>query len=43
MERRELMKPCDNCTVNIQQYLDHDEITCYLTCKKFKEWRKANG
>jgi len=34
------MKPCDKCSTNIEQAIMFDEITCYLTCKKWKRWSK---
>lgn len=37
------MKPCDNCTINIDQAIQFDEVICYLTCEKWQEWSKANA
>jgi len=34
-------KPCDNCTVNAEQY--DEGITCFKTCKDWKEWDKRRG
>lgn len=34
-----LTKPCDDCSTNIDQAMYQDEITCYKTCKAFKEWQ----
>ena len=36
-------KPCDECTTNIEQAIDHDSVECYLTCKDFKEWREESN
>jgi len=33
-------KPCENCRINIEQAILYDEVDCYLTCEKFKEWKK---
>lgn len=35
-----MRKPCDNCTVNVEQAIDNEEITCYLTCEKWLQWSK---
>jgi len=32
-------KPCDNCTVNIEEAILYDEVMCYLSCKDFRLWR----
>ena len=39
LEWIETNKPCDNCTTNIDQAIQCDEITCYLTCEDFKKWQ----
>ena len=36
------MKPCDKCKVNISQYIDEGQVTCYLKCEKWKEWSKKH-
>lgn len=33
-------KPCNNCTINIKQYIESGEVYCYKTCKEFKTWQK---
>ena len=35
-------KPCDNCTVNLEQAAFHDEVTCFKTCKDWKDWKEWN-
>jgi len=35
-----MKKPCDNCTINIEQAIDNDEVTCFKTCKKWQKWGK---
>uniref|UniRef100_A0A6M3L2T2 Uncharacterized protein n=1 Tax=viral metagenome TaxID=1070528 RepID=A0A6M3L2T2_9ZZZZ len=34
-----MKKPCDDCTTNIDQAIQCDEVTCYQTCEEFKKWR----
>ena len=34
-------KPCDNCTVNLEQAFLYDEVTCFQTCKKWLVEEKA--
>ncbi len=31
-------KPCDDCSTNIDQAIQCDEITCFQTCPQYKEW-----
>ena len=33
--------PCDDCTTNILEAVMYDEVSCYLTCKQFKDWQKG--
>ncbi len=36
-----MTKPCDNCTTNIDQAINYDEVTCFQTCNKFKQWQSS--
>lgn len=33
------VKPCDGCMTKIDQAVIYDEVTCYETCEKLKEWQ----
>jgi len=35
-----IQKPCDDCTVNIEQAILYDEVSCFGSCESFKEWRE---
>ena len=35
-----MKKPCDDCNVSIEQYVENGEVTCYQTCNKFKDWQE---
>lgn len=35
-----MKKPCNNCNVNLEQAIFQDEVTCFKTCKEWKEWSK---
>ena len=41
--RATLAKPCDDCSTNIDQAMYQDEVTCYKTCKAFKEWQDSRN
>ena len=36
-----MQKPCNNCGVNIEQAILYDEVLCYKTCKRFKDWQEG--
>ncbi len=37
------MKPCDECTVKLEQTVLYDEVTCFKTCKYWLEWKGNEG
>ena len=34
-------KPCDKCTVNLEQAAFSDEVSCFRNCSDFARWRVA--
>ncbi len=34
-----MKKPCDDCTVNLEQAMFYDEVTCFKTCVAWQRWR----
>lgn len=35
------VKPCDSCTINLEQAILNDEVTCYRTCKEWQDWKEG--
>ena len=33
-------RPCDTCTTNISQAIDHDSVECFETCAAYSLWAK---
>lgn len=36
-------KPCLYCFVAVKQAADEGEVTCYQTCKDFRQWQQAES
>jgi len=38
-----LARPCDTCTTNISQAIDHDSVECFETCAAYSLWSEERG